>query len=272
LGDDDDELEFSDLFTDSQFTYDFADPDEDETFNDLFNNAEYAELFKGAALYSVIVKEYVIPDDVSSSYSSLAGHTIEITLTLDDCTYLPDWTDELVADYTSDTYTTVEDYKDYLVTSIIADLAFDAIVEATVVDTYPKKELKASYKSYVDQYVYQELGESVSNYTQSELDELISDDDYATIYAESAANAVTAVKQRLVLEYLISYYNITLTKSEYNEKLDEAYTSYAYYYYYYYGVSSADELETYYGKDYFELQFKSEKLNDYLSDYVTIVE
>ena len=84
--------------------------------------------------------------------------------------------------------------------------------------------------------------------------------------------AYSTVKERLVLEYLIDYFDIKLTNKEYKERLEEYFNENMYYFYYYSQITSASAMEKSLGKDILVLQFKSEKLNDRLAEYVTIAE
>lgn len=263
--------DLSDVFVDDSFEIDYtAEIDEDETFNDLFKIADYAEIFKGKALGYEYSFDYTVPEDVGDDYTDYIGRTVTVTLTLSNATHLPELTDELVADYTSEEYTTVADFDEYLRQSILADLAYDAILEATVVKEYPKSERNKVYKNYVDQLVYKTVGADPSTMTQSDLDAILTDDVYQEIYAEAATETLSALKERLVLEYLLDYFDITLTNKEYKTQLSEMYQANSPYYYLYYQIYSESSLEAYFGKDNLKLQFKATKLMEVIADYVTV--
>ncbi len=278
---DDDEEEsksFSDLFKDSDFEIDLSEEANDESFNDIFKIADFRDLFIGAHKYDEIEQKVTIPDDVADDYKDYAGKEITITFKVTSATVLPEWNDELVKDYTDETYTNTADYEAYLMKSIKSDQAYEAVSAAVTVNEYPKSETKKLYKQYVNNLLEQELGSSLDSLTASELKEKIDDATYESIYSSAATQSLAAVKERLIIEYLCNLLDITLSSKEYKEKLEETYqdyaTNYMYYYYYYYGVMFADkdDLEAYYGKDSLELQFKTEKLLEILPDYLTVVD
>ena len=108
--------------------------------------------------------------------------------------------------------------------------------------------------------------------TQKELDKAIKDAEkagkfnYAQVRAEAQANAKVSVKERLVLEYLFEEYDIEVSKDEYKKRIEEDFQTYYYYYYTYYQIQTAEDLEKYFGKDYFMLQYQYEALIEYLGE------
>ncbi|MBO4356092.1 MAG: FKBP-type peptidyl-prolyl cis-trans isomerase [Clostridia bacterium] len=264
---------FADLFVNASFMHDFTNPDEeDHDLTPFIKASEYYNSISSAKLNDIIEDVITVPESAGDDYKDYIGRKVKLQLKVESITVLPELTDEIIADYTSNEYTTIADFEEYVKKSILGDHAFEAIMAATTVNEYPSKELKNTYKSYVDQLVYSKLGKQPSEYTQKELDALISEEDYKSIYSQASNSAVNAVKQRLVMEYFFNYYDVKLTKDEYNAKLNEAFNAYAYYYIYYYGISDAKALEKYYTKEYFENQFKYEKLLTVISDYVNVTE
>lgn len=270
---------FDSAFKDGEFEIDYRSlADEKGTFNDLFNIADYADLFKGLAIYHEVEKTVTVPESDDEDYTPFKDAEIKVTFKIAEVLTVPDLTDELIAEETDETYTTVADYKTYLYDAILSEHAYDAITEAAVVTTYPKKELTDSYKSYVDSLVYNKLYSVnsskpyVSNYTPAELKEILTDEVYAEIYAQAMESARAAVKDRLVLEYLLDYYGITLSNKEYKEKLAKYYEENALLLSAYYGITSESLLETYFGKDNLKVQFMSEELNEKIAEYVTVKE
>ena len=262
---------FEDKFKSGTFTVDYTDPDSfaDTKFNDIFSVKDYTDELKGKSAYSTVQVTATVPEG-NEDYASFAGQEIVINFEINEITTLPELNDEYVANNTD--YASVSEYKEALEKSIIQSYAYTAIVDATVVNSYPKSELKKAYKNAVDNLVYQKIGAAPSSFSQSELNEKISADDYAEIYAQASATAYGNVKERLVLEYLIDYFDIKLTNKEYKEKLEEYYNTNGYYLYYYYGVTSVSAMEKTLGKDVLKLQFKSDMLNEHLADYITITE
>ena len=262
---------FEDKFKSGTFTVDYTDPDSfaDKKFNDIFSVKDYTDELKGKSAYNTVSVTATVPEG-NESYAAFAGQDIIINFEIAEITKLPELTDEYVKDKTS--YETVSEYKEALENSVIQNLAYSAVIDATVVNSYPKSEVKKAYKNTVDSLVYQKLGASPSSFTQSELDAKISADDYKQIYEQAAVTAYATVKERLVLEYLIDYYDIKLTNKEYKEKLEEYFNANMYYFYYYYQITTASAMEKSLGKDVLKLQFKSDKLNEYLAEYVTVIQ
>ena len=262
---------FEDKFKSGTFTVDYADPESfaDTKFNDIFNVKDYTDALTGKSVYNTVSVTAKVPEG-NDSYAAFAGQDIIINFEITEITKLPELTDEYVSEKTS--YETVSEYKEALESSVIQNLAYTAVIDATVVNSYPDSEVKKAYRNAVDNLVYQKLGASPSSFTRSELDAKISADDYKEIYEQAAITAYSTVKERLVLEYLIDYFDIKLTNKEYKERLEEYFNENMYYFYYYSQITSASAMEKSLGKDILVLQFKSEKLNDRLAEYVTIAE
>lgn len=268
---DDDKTAFADLFKTGSFTYDFTDPNEDAKFFDFLKTADYVEQFKGKELNTEITVKITVPKDADEKYKDYYEKEIEVKFTISEITHLPEWNDKLVSKYTSEQYKTIDEYKDYAWNIIAQNKAFDAISDATVVDKYPSAERKKAYRSYVDQLVYAALGnKNPSEFSQKELNEKISKEKYQEIYNSAASSANESVKQRMVIEYLCKFYDIKITNKEYKEKLQQTFNQNIYTYIYSYQIYSVDQLERQFGKDYFELQFRAEKLMEKLTDYVVI--
>ena len=264
---------FEDIFKSGSFTYDFTDVEgeKDSKFFTFLKTADYVTELKGKEINTEITVKVTVPEDAGDTFKDYIGKEVEMKLTVTKINHLPEWNDEFVAEYTSDTYKTVDEYKEYAWNLIAQNNAFTAINEKTEVISYPEKQLKAAYENYVYQAVYSYLGNKApTEFTEAELAEKISDEKYEEIYTSSAASAKTSIKQRLVIEYLCKYYDVKLTNDEYEEMLNKEFTSNMYTYVYSYGIYSADSLETLYGKEYFDLQFRATKLLEHLTDYVVI--
>lgn len=270
--DDDEADKFADSFVAGEFDINYTE-DIAGSFNDIFKIADYAQLFKGKNVYYEETVTFTVPDDVDEKYKDFIGKEIKITFEVSKVTSLPDWDDEYVSDYTSKEYETVDAYNEYLENSIKQEMAYEAILGATVVDEYPMREVKKTYKTYVDTYISEQLdGASPSDFTASELKEKLTDEIYDSIYSQAATSAYAAVKERLTVEALIKALDISLSNKEYKEKRAEYYNEYQMYFAYYYGLSSEKDMEKYYGKDALELQFLTEKLYDVIVDYVTVAD
>ena len=168
-------------------------------------------------------------------------------------------------------YKTVADYEPVLIKVIKGDLAYKKISEGITIIKYPKSELSKTYKAYIDNKIYEQFGD-ISSYSQKAFDKLVSDAEasgkfsYSALYAEALAEAKVSVKERLVLEYLFDEFDIKVSNKTYKEKLKNDFETYYYYYVSYYQITSVEMLESYYGKDYFMLQYKLEALVEYLGE------
>ena len=271
---------FEELFKKGEFEIDYTKLAEEEgVFNTLFKIAEQAELFKGKTkFYETTATLKIADDEDDEKFADFKGQEITVNFKVTEVTSVPELTDDYVKEETEGEYETVAAYKESLFDSIARNDAYEAISAAARVTEYPKKELKESYKSYVDNLVYSHLYSvnkdkpNVSDYTPEELKKILTDEVYKDIYAKALESAKKAVKDRLVLEYLIDYYKVTLSNKEYKEKLNEYYEANKTLYAYYYGIDSASTLERYFGKDNLKTQFLSEKLNDQILDYVTVAD
>lgn len=280
------EFPLSDVFKKSSFTIDYTDDiDEEATFNDLFLIKDYVEMFKEKAMNYEYSFEFTVTEEAVEAYKDKAekdkdkyddyiGRTFTVKLTVTEITSLPEWTDELVSEYTNETYKTVAEFEEYLRKNIIAQQALEAIIDATVVNDWPKSERKKIYKQYVDSLVTQRLGADPSTMTQKEVDAILTDEVYAAIYASAAESTLVQLKQTLVYEYLFKEFEIKISNKEYKELLSAEFAANAWYYYYYsnYTVMSEDTLEAYVGKDNLMFQFKASKLAEVIGEYVTIDE
>lgn len=260
---------FEDIFKSGTFTYDFTDVESSKgkKIFDFIEIDNYIEKLKELALNGEHSVNVEVPDDAGDAYKDY--ETINMKLTVTKIERLPDWNDEFINEYTSGQYKTVAEYEEYAMKALRQSKAFEVISEKVVVNEYPKSELESAYKNYVYQLVYSKLGnKDPGDFTQKELEEKISESDYQTIYNSAAVSAKDSVKQRLTIEYLCNYFDISLSKKEYNEKLSSELSS-NFYNYYQYGIYDVNSLESYYGKDYFELQFKTEKMLEKITEYVT---
>ena len=237
--------------------------------------------FIGKNLHSKIAVPLTVTSDMvktNKDYKPYEGQSIYFVFSIDDAQNVPEWTDKFVTNYTNEAHKTTKAYEEVLLEGIRQNLAFDAIVEATTVVSYPEKELQKYYESSFDKLLAEHLQAkdknfvSVSNYSQQQLDKLVSKSDYARIRIDAKAEAKVSVKERLVIEYLLDELDAHITKKQYKNLLKEEYDSnYLYYYYYYFQTSfSVKQLEKAFGKDYWMLQFSYAKLLEKLPAKVTI--
>lgn len=272
---------FSDLFKAGKFSIDYAvEADQNAKFNTIFKVADYRDLFKGVNLYAEITKEVTIPEDVTDSFKDYKGVTIKIKFTVNSATVLPEWNDELVKEISSESYTTVAAYEEVLIKDIKVDLALTAVEAAAKYDGYPKAEAKKLYEEYVKQQIESKIGKSLDEVSNKDLKKLITDAELETIYASAATQAIAAVKSRLLIEYICDELDVKLSKKEYKAELEKTFKDYKadasmmYYYYQYYGVmfTTAADMESYFGKESMELQFKTNKMSEELLKVVKVVD
>ena len=271
---------FTDLFKAGKFSIDYAEAADETKFNTIFKVADYRDSFKGKNLYAEITVEYTIPEDVDEKFKDYKGAKIEIKFTINSATILPEWNDELVKEITSEAYTTVAAYEEALINDIKIDLALVAVENAAKYDSYPQSEAKKLYKDYVQQMIESKIGKSMDEVSNKELKKLITDSELQSIYESASTQAISAVKSRLLIEYLCDELDVKLSKKEYKEELEKAFKDYQadtttmYYYYQYYGVifSTAADLESYFGKESMELQFRTNKMSEALVKVVKVVD
>ena len=281
---------FTDLFKSGSLSISFEEKDgkvkfksETTKFSTIYDLTDLdPELFLGMNLYNKIAFALTVTADMvkaNSSFKAYEGRDVYFTFELTKTTIVPEWTDDIVKKYTSEEYKTTKDYEVELTKSAVSTLAFEAIVDATTVTSYPDDELEEYYNEAVDSLVISALQEAdptftrLSDYTQKEIDALISEKEYDAIWKQAIVTAKSNLKERLVIESLFNILNIKLSKAEYNERLNEEYTTnFYYYYYYYFGTSfTKSQLENMFGKEYFELQFKYADLLDLLTvDTITV--
>ena len=281
---------FTDLFKSGSLSISFEEKDgkvkfksETTKFSTIYDLGDLdPELFLGMNLYNKIAFALTVTADMvkaNSSFKAYEGKDVYFTFELTKTTIVPEWTDDIVKKYTSEEYKTTKDYEVELTKSAVSTLAFEAIVDATTVTSYPDDELEEYYNEAVDSLVISALQEAdptftrLSDYTQKEIDALISEKEYDAIWKQAIVTAKSNLKERLVIESLFNILNIKLSKAEYNERLNEEYTTnFYYYYYYYFGTSfTKSQLENMFGKEYFELQFKYADLLDLLTvDTITV--
>ncbi len=275
------EKSFETLFPDVTTSKTFDLTSSTTTFGAIFTVADIVRYLEGKHLYDQFTIQIPVPEDYENEdYASYRGKTIYYTVKIESTTSIPEWTDYFANKWTQGEYETTEAYEEYLIGELKKSLAYDAIHDASEIIEYPYKEWEQSYENYVEQYLCDFLADAsdssssvtLADFTPSEIKALVSDDEYDAIRVDATNAAKVAVKQRLVMEALFAELGIEITKAEYKEKLaeeEESFNTNFFYYYYYYGIYSFDQYVTYMGgKEYFELQFKYEKLLDKLPEVV----
>lgn len=228
------------------------------------NNPGFEEQLEGMKAGESRTITVTFPNDYGNS-EELRGVVIKFDVTVNSIqqTILPELTDKMVSEYTSEQFKNVADFKAYILRYYTAQLAFDAIVEATTVISYPADLVDKYITEYVYDYIDYIYGDE--KLTDAEI-KVVFDEQYA----DAKKNAENTIENRLVLETLFTRLGISLTYGEYKEKLNEEFEAYYFYYYYYYGLSTVEDVEEYFGEEQLVLQFKHAKLQEILPDHVTV--
>lgn len=216
------------------------------------NNPGFEEQLIGAKAGETRSITVTFPDSYSNS-PELRGMPVIFEVKIvsfghpDDPTEL---TDEMVSEYTSKEYTTVEALTEYLVSYYKPRIAFDQACELIEVIGYPQDELKEFMDSYMDYYLSEDSTE----------------EEKAEIQAAAEKQAKETIGDQIVRNYLYSRFEVVLTKKQYYDYLKENFEMYGMYYQIYYGITSIEGMEDYFGRDYLISEFKYRHLMDYLSE------
>lgn len=228
------------------------------------NNPGFEEQLVGMKAGESRTITVTFPDDYGNS-EELQGVVIKFDVTVNSVqqTVLPELTDEMVKEYTSEQFTDVASFKAYILRYYTAQLAYDAIVEGSTFSSYPEELLD----KYITEYVYDYI-----DYTYG--DEELTDEEIKVVfdekYKDAKENAENTIENHMILETLFTRLNITLTYAEYKEELNAEFEAYYFYYYYYYGLSTVEDVEEYFGEEQLVLQFKYSKMQEILPDHVTV--
>ena len=256
-------------------------------FASLYTLADLFPAFKDKNLYEEFALELTVPENAADKYADYKGKTVYYVFKIESTTSTPKMTDYFINKATinatneEDRFSTAKAYREYLDKEFRKTLAYEAILEASTVTKMPKDEWEQSYENYLNQYVCDYLATkdknntgsgsvTLENYTPSQLEKLIPEKDYEELRVKASVDAQDSVKQRLTMESLFNKFKIKLSDKEYDSKMKEEedkYNANLVTYVYYYGIYSFDQYITYFGgEEYFELQWKYEKLLDKLPD------
>ncbi|MBE6608047.1 MAG: hypothetical protein E7633_05795 [Ruminococcaceae bacterium] len=276
---------FTDLFKSDDLSIDLS-SEEFDKFNTIFEISKIVEALDGKEKLEEFEIEFTVPEDVAESedkdvkaFADYAGRTIKVTFTVDEIEILPDWTDDFVKKHTKEKYTTTKDYEDYLYKDFGTSMAITAIIDSAKFIEVPWNETKKAYKSALESNItsiLQSLSSSstaqvdIGNYTQDEFELLVDKESYSEANTAAMETAIKSVKSRLVYEYLFDKLGVTLSKKDYNTKLEEFYNENKTYYMYYFGITDVQGVEDYFGKETLETEFKYDILAEKLLDQVTV--
>jgi FKBP-type peptidyl-prolyl cis-trans isomerase (trigger factor) len=141
--------------------------------------------------------------------------------------FRPELTDEFISDNTG--FDTYEELNYELNRLIRANLAFDYIMENSIVTDFPQRELRAEYRA-----IFQRQIDAIVVGSHGELPLFLmgiqSLDDFAAhnnvqggreaLEAINAINAGRTVKEAMVILYIARAENIEISRSEFNERLE----------------------------------------------------
>lgn len=231
----------------------------------------FEEQLMGCAVGETRVIVVTYPEDASHpevDVTPIRGKRIsfEVTLTKLEKATLPELTDSLVYTYTGGKQSTVSELREAVYKSNRCYLAYDAICDAIVVNSYPGELLDKEIVAYLDS-ILSEMYEDPDSLSDEKLKELT--DRY---YDEAYAYAKESVGNRLKLEYLLVLTGVTLTGNEYVSCLEEDYQSAYLTYYTYYGIESVAALETTFGRETLILKYSYFKLLDLVPELITFEE
>lgn len=224
------------------------------------NNRGFEEQLVGMKVGETRTITVTFPDNYGSE--ELNGTVIKFDVTVNGIRKgtLPELTDKLLADYLGDDNATVESVKAEAYAYYKSIVAYDTLFEAFAVRIYPDRPIDSAVTDYVTDYV------------SSVYEEKLTDEELQTVFEEQYENALAyarkAVGERMILEYLFSFYQVTMTQGEYVEARDADLEQNFFEYYYYYGISDAATLEAVFGKDLLVAQYKYEKLLPVLAEKV----
>lgn len=178
-----------------------------------------------------------IPDDYTTD-SSAAGKEATFTVTIKNVleAVVPELTDDLIADYTENAYTTVSDYRTYLKEELTADkeesakdtITSEVLTKAVENTTFTKIDSDAVDDYYDQIYSYYEKladysGTTLESYVSYNFDETLSEfqDSIKSISEET-------VKEQLMLDLIIEKEKITLSDDDYERMLPDYMSDYGY--------------------------------------------
>ncbi len=230
------------------------------------NNPGFEDQLVGMRAGETRTITVTFPDNYGNS-QELRGVVIKFDVTVNSVqnVVLPELTDKMVSDYTSEQFKTVAEFQAYILRYYTGQLAYEALTDGAVFSSYPEDQIDAAISEYVYDYI---------DYTYG--DQELSDEEIKIVfdeqYKDAEENAKTTVGNRLVLETLFKELNITLTYGEYKEARHAEFEQYYFYYYYYYGLATEEDMEEYFGRNQLILQFKYNKMMEILPDKITVTE
>ena len=250
--------------------------DSKDTFDDVFPISDLSPLLIGKHKYESLSFTLTLPAEKAKDYGYDNDVAIAFEATVTEATETPILlTDDLVESVTEGQFTKASDYEAYCLNQVKENMALSAVASAaTYNDDYPKSLYNEFYQENYEEVLYEYAGVT-SGYTTEEIEALLSADVLEKLKTSAKQSTISELRERFLFEYYFNYFNLTLSKEEYESELEELYQFYQTEYYYAlmtYGISNIKDFETLLGKDYLEVQFLYKKLPPLLKDAVQFVD
>jgi len=250
--------------------------DKEDTFDEAFSVSEISPLLIGKHKYDKLAFTLTLPAEKATKYGYNTDVAIAFEATIQEANETPTLlTDEMVESVTEGQFNNVADYESYCLNMVKERLALAAVAEAaTYNDDFPKKLYNEFYEDNYNEALYNYSG-SYADMTTEELKNLLTEEALKKIETSAHQSTISELRERFLFEYYFDYFDLKLTKEEYEKELQELYNIYQTQYYYaliHYGISGVKDFEEYFGKEYLEVQFLYEKLPPLLKDAIQFVD
>ncbi len=250
--------------------------DKEDTFDEAFSVSEISSLLIGKHKYDKLSFTLTLPAEKAEKYGYHTDVAIAFDATITEAIETPALlTDEMVTNVTEGQMNTVAEYEAYCRNMVKEQLALAAVADAaTYNDDFPKDLYNEFYEENYNEAMYDYSG-SYTDLSVEELKNLLTEELLNTIETAAHESTISELRERFLFEYYFDYFDLTLTKEEYESELNELYNIYQTQYYYaliHYGISDVKDFEEFFGKEYLEVQFLYEKLPPLLKDAIQFVD
>lgn len=179
------------------------------------------EKILGTEKGKTVTATITLPDNYSKKDYAGKEATYEVTVNKITATIVPEFNDEFVKEHYSDDYSSAEEMKTDYIKSVKESLAWEKLIESTVINKYPEKYIKKYYNTYVDYYNanYQELANMYGTNVQTIMSM------YGTtteaMYKNCADMATSEVRNEMLTLTIARAENFEITDEIYNAKTTE---------------------------------------------------
>lgn len=232
-------------------------------------NKGFEDQLIGAKVGETIDITVTFPDDYGSR--ELCGVVVIFTVKINSIkrakldTFVP--TDEQCKKYTSGEYETIDEFRAAAEEGYTGKYAYNLLYNKIEVIGSCKEIVDIYVDDYIHQYVIYTNGEKI---TQEQYDTAYSEA-YEAMYENIAAQAESKASDYIISNYIVEYFNITLSEDEFNDEVQKIWDDNEEYYKSN-GMTGIEDFIEYFGRDYIEMSFKNEKLISILPERITIVE